>query len=323
MKKLILLSFTLTANLIFSQKIDIPNSYSNIGEDEIGLYLQLDDERFYDDETKPAFKLEQLFGNPRGSADGVELDFSEFEGSITYGLIPYGQAPHPLPVFRFEKTLVEGKVSINIKDNFKYPYDFVDWQNNQKLSIGYRLTDPSGMIVFDGEISLKGNGPFEAVAAIYEGPFINKLTDSTATIWFNTTLPIETEIHIDNRVLKSPVGTHHEIDVKDLNPASHYDYKIVYDDFNQEYHLKTAPRSGSRTPFVFAYTSDSRHATGGGERKIYGANGYIMKKIAAVAYANDAAFIQFSGDVIDGYLETNAETQLQYTNWKKAVEPER
>ena len=33
------------------------------------------------------------------------------------------------------------------------------------------------------------------------------------------------------------------------------------------------------------------------------------------------AFMQFSGDLINGYLETNAETQVQYTNWKKAVEP--
>lgn len=321
MKNNCLLILALTGKIVLSQNIDIPKSYSNIGQDEIGFYLQVEQERYYDDDSNPGYKLEELFGNPQGTEKGVELDFWRFEGSITYGLIPYGQAPHPLPVFRFVQKLEEGKVSINIKNDFKYPYDFVDWQNNKKLSIGYRLTDLSGMIVYDGEISLKGNGPFEAVAAIYEGPFINKLTDSTATIWFNTTSAVETELHIDNRVLKSPLGTHHEINVKDLKPATQYEYKVVYDDFTQEYHLKTAPKAGARTPFVFAYTSDSRHATGGGERKIYGANAYIMKKIAAVAYANDAVFMQFSGDLINGYLETNEETQVQYTNWKKAVEP--
>ena len=321
MKKRILLILFLTANIIVAQELDIPKSYSNIGEDEKGLYLELRGKRYYDTEDIYYYNLKQFFGNPLGTAVGVNLDFGNFQGTITYGLIPYGQAPHPLPVYRFEKALVNGKVSINIKDSFKYPYDFVNWEKNQKLSIGYRLTDPSGMIVYDGEISLKGKGPFEAVAAIYEGPFINKLTDGSATIWFNTTLPVKTQVHIGDRVLKSPKGTHHEINVTDLLPSTQYSYKVVYNDFSQEYHLKTAPKPGSRTPFVFAYTSDSRHATGGGERMIYGANAYIMKKIAAVAYANDAAFMQFSGDMINGYLETNAETQLQYTNWKKAVEP--
>jgi len=31
-------------------------------------------------------------------------------------------------------------------------------------------------------------------------------------------------------------------------------------------------------PFTFAYTSDSRAGSGGGERNIYGVNAYIMKK---------------------------------------------
>ena len=321
MKKFTLLSLSMMVNIIISQNLDIPKSYSNIEADTEGFYLQVGEQRYYDIESNPRYSLEQLFGNPQGTDEGVAMDFGDFEGTITYGLIPYGQAPHPLPVFRFEKTLEDGKVSINIKDNFKYPYDFVDWQNTQKLSIGYRLTDPEGMIVYDGEISLKGKGPFEAVAAIYEGPFINQVTDSSATIWFNTTHPVQTQVHIDDRILNSPQGTHHEIMVKNLLPDTRYSYKVIYDDFSQDYHLKTSPKTGSRNPFVFAYTSDSRHATGGGERKIYGANAYIMKKIAAVAYANNAAFVQFSGDLINGYLETEAETQLQYTNWKKAVEP--
>ena len=147
------------------------------------------------------------------------------------------------------------------------------------------------------------------------------LTDTSVTVWFNTTSPTSVSLQIDGKSIESPSGTHHEIEVSGLNPNTKYDYEIIYGDFTQGYHLKTAPKPGSKTPFVFAYTSDSRHASGGGERKIYGANAYIMKKIAAVAYANNAAFMQFSGDLINGYLETNAETQVQYTNWKKAVEP--
>ncbi|WP_340063612.1 hypothetical protein [Ascidiimonas aurantiaca] len=321
MKKCILLPILLMAQTIIAQTVTIPKSYSNISKDEKGLYFQDSGQRYYVSETSPRYSLQQLFGDPKGTDEGVELDFGDFRGSITYGLIPYGKAPHPLPVFRFVKTLEAGKVAINIKKDFRYPYDFVDWEKNQMLSIGYRLTDETGMIVYDGEISLKGGGPFSVTSSIYEGPFVNMLTHTGVTIWFNTTLPVPVELRINGETIESPVGTHHEITVSGLAPDTKYEYSVSYGGFTQQYYVKTAPKPGSRIPFVFAYTSDSRHASGGGERKIYGANAYIMKKIAAVAYAHDAAFMQFSGDLINGYLETNAETQLQYTNWKKAVEP--
>ncbi len=308
------------ANLA-AQQFQIPKSYSNISMDNKGVFLMEDDQKYYAKKAVPDYTLKQFFGNPKGTTEGVTMDFGDFKGTITYGLIPYGKAPHPLPVFRFVKTLEAGKADINIKRDFRYPYDFVDWQNNQMLSIGYRLMDETGMVLYDGEVSLKGKGPFTVAPAIYEGPFVNMLTDSSATIWFNTTIPIKTSLSINNQNIESPLGTHHEIPVFGLSPGTKYEYSVSYDGFIQQYHFKTAPEPGSKAPFVFAYTSDSRHASGGGERKVYGANAYIMKKIAAVAYANNAAFMQFSGDLINGYLETNAETQLQYTNWKKAVEP--
>ena len=323
MKNIIYIGFLFVVSLLQAQdkNVQVPKSYSNIHSDEKGLYLADGDQRYYAAKAVAQYSLQQLFGNPKGTEDGVVLDFGDFEGNITYGLIPYGKAPHPLPVFRFVKTLVEGKAEINIKKDFRYPYDFVDWQEKEQLHFGYRLKDKDGMIVYDGEISLKGKGPFEAVPTMYEGPFVNKLTDTSATVWFNTTIPTKAQLHIDNRVIESPEGTHHEITVSNLKPEQKYEYKVGYGVFEQQYHLTTAPNPGSRKPFVFAYTSDSRHATGGGERKIYGANAYIMKKMAAVAYSNNATFVQFSGDMINGYLTTNEETQLQYTNWKKAVEP--
>jgi len=321
MKNYFLLCCFIIASNILAQDIQIPKSYSNMYQDEKGIYLKEGDNKYYAIKDNPQYTLEQLFGNPKGTEEGVEMDFGDFKGTLTYGLIPYGKAPHPLPVFRFVKTLESGKATINIKGDFKYPYDFVDWQANQKLSIGYRLADESGMVVFDGEVSLKGKGPFTVAPAIYEGPFINKRTDNSATIWYNTTIPVATTIEIDGKIIESPASTHHEITVTGLQPDTKYDYTLNYDVFSQQYHFKTAPKPGTKQPFVFAYTSDSRHARGGGERKIYGANAYIMKKIAAVAYANGAEFMQFSGDLINGYLETNVETQVQYTNWKKAVEP--
>ena len=321
MKTILSILIVLAGCTINAQQLYIPKSHSNIQQDDKGLYLKDGDQKYYASPSKANYSLTQLFGNPKGNSDGFSMDFGDFNGTITYGLIPYGKAPHPLPVFRFVKTLESGKVDINIKRDFRYPYDFVDWQTNELLSVGYRLTNEAGMVVYDGEVSLKGKGPFTVAPSIYEGPFVNKLTDTSATIWCNTTLPVALTLQVNGRNLESPLGTKHEITVSDLTPGSTYEYIVNYDGFVQKYHFKTAPKPGTKSPFVFAYTSDSRHASGGGERKVYGANAYIMKKIAAVAYANDAAFMQFSGDLINGYLGTQAETQVQFTNWKKAVEP--
>ena len=78
-------------------------------------------------------------------------------------MIPYGKAPHPLPVFRKTAKIENGKVAINIKDDFKYPYDFVDWKENGYLNMGYRLTKEDGTIVFDGVFALKGIDSFEVI----------------------------------------------------------------------------------------------------------------------------------------------------------------
>ena len=37
------------------------------------------------------------------------MDFGIFKGSMTYGLIPYGKAPYPLPVFRLTKEIKQGE----------------------------------------------------------------------------------------------------------------------------------------------------------------------------------------------------------------------
>ena len=303
-----------------SQKV--PASHSNIGYDDAGrLYFEKDNRKFYADTTGPRFTLKEFMGNPQGTAEGVEFDFGRLKGTFTYGLIPYGKADHPLPVFRFSTPIREGKVEVDIKNAFRYPYDFVDWKENGYLTIGYRLTAENGMILYDGEVSLTGTGPFEVAPAIYEGPFVNKIMPEEATVWCNTTLPVQASLEVNGQVYESDGKvTYHEWRVTGLEPDTKYDYTVNYGELSQQYHFKTTPEKGSRAPFVFGYSSDSRHATGGGERRIEGANAYIMKKIAALAYSKNAAFVQFTGDMINGYLSNRKEQEVQYTNWKKSIE---
>ncbi|MCU4176829.1 metallophosphoesterase family protein [Carboxylicivirga sp. N1Y90] len=320
-----ILSLLLVASIfnIEAQNSKIPASFSNIKYDNEGRLTFKDGENIYYAETAPAnYSITQLLGQPIGTKTGIFFDFGNFKGTITYGLIPYGKAPHPLPVFRFQLPLVDGKVAINIKDNFKYPYDFVGWSESGQCVLGYRLINETGMIVFDGEVAISGTGPFTTVPVIYEGPFVNIVTDSTAVISFNTSEPSKATVESNGLVYPSNKMTnYHEVKLINLSPDTQYDYTVDVEGFKQTYHFNTAPKSGTRKAFNFAYTSDSRHATGGGERKIYGANSYIIKKMAAVAHHEKAQFVQFTGDMINGYLTHKEEQHVQYTNWKKAVEP--
>lgn len=300
----------------------VPAIYSNIHYDDSGkLYFDYEGVKYFAEEENTKFNLQQLYGNPKGTETGVILDFGNIKGSISYGLIPYGKVEHPLPVFRFLKPIEDGKVEINVVKDFKYPYDFVDWKINKYLTIGYRLIDESGMILYDGEVSLSGTSPFTVNSSISEGPFVSKQTSTGITIWCSTTSQVKASVIVNGEKYEdSEPSLYHEWEITNLSPNSEYNYQVNYGDLSQEYKFKTAPEEGSREAFVFAYTSDSRHANGGGERKIYGANAYIMKKMAALAYSNDAAFFQFSGDMIDGYLSSSQEQEVQYSNWKKSVE---
>ncbi|OQX76048.1 MAG: hypothetical protein B6D64_10600 [Bacteroidetes bacterium 4484_276] len=81
------------------------------------------------------------------------------------------------------------------------------------------------------------------------------------------------------------------------------------------------PNSAVISPFTFAFASDSRAGKGGGERNIYGANAYIIKKMAALALFEGAGFVQFTGDMINGYTTHRQYNLLQYQNFKHAIEP--
>ena len=323
MKTTYILSLLFLSVSTFAQQTEIPASYSNIHYDKDNhLYFEENEKKYFATDAETQYSTQRLLGKPTGTSSGVILDFGNLKGSVTYGLIPYGKAPHPLPVYRFTQALIEGKAEINMADAFKYPYDFVGWKENGFLTLGYRVTDNNGMILFDGVVSLSGTGPFEVLPAVYEGPFVSNLTDTSVVIWCKTTLPVQAQVEIDGRIYKDNVPkTHHEWQINSLKSNQKYQYKVTYGLLSQSYHVTTALKKGSRQSFIFGYTSDSRHATGGGERKAYGANAYIMKKIAALAYKENAAFVQFTGDMINGYLSSKEEQHLQYTNWKKSIEP--
>ncbi len=310
----------------------IPAILSNITHDTDGNLVYVSPETGAKStfiEEKPFYSSDSILINPSGTETGISFDFGkqDFWGTIYYGMYAQKGSKFPQPVFFKKKAkIIEGKAEINLKA-MAGKYDIANYETTGHAKIGYRIVNGKGAIIYDGKINIKGEGPFEVDLSIVEGPFVNKVTETEAVIWFNTNRPCSPSVLVNGRVFKASAkmmnmmgDVHHEIRVHHLKPDTKYNYTVSYGDWKEQYSFKTNPEKGSREPFTFAFTSDSRQGNGGGERNIYGANTYIMKKMAALALSKNAAFFQFTGDMINGYSSSVGEARLEYKNWKRGIE---
>jgi 3',5'-cyclic AMP phosphodiesterase CpdA len=300
-----------------------PLIHHNLSVDDIGPYFSVQGNKFYQAVVARSYSLPAMYGNPTGTAQGIMFDFQDslFSGSLFYGLVPFGDSKHPQPVFfRSPTSISGGKAEVYISD-LAGRYDMTNWQEKGKGTLGYRVINEKGRIIYDGTIGFKGTGPFEVDDTIIEGPFVNLLTEKSAVISFKTNTNIRPEVVANDKSFKGKRGMDHEIEIKGLNADTEYAYTVKYGDNEQSYSLKTAPAPGSRTAFTFAYASDSRSGNGGGERDLGGVNAYIMKKIMALNSLRKVRFMQFTGDMITGYQSYMNEMELEYANWKKSIEP--
>lgn len=318
---LILLIFCLS-----SGAQEVPSVYSNVGSDEKGVFLLMENRKIYALPTDDEFQFRDLYGNPLGTHKGILLDFKfpHLKGKLYYGFINYKDGSYPQPVyFHSEVPIFSGKAAINIADVLSGKYDMIGWEKTGKGVLGYRIVTDKGEIIYDGKIAFSYHqGTFATEPTIIEGPLINNLTPKSVTISFTTTKPVVATIKVNNKTYKDRKATlDHEIKIKGLQPQTKYDYTLVLNQYEFSYGFETAPKPGSRKRFTFAYASDSRTGPGGGERDIWGTNAYIMKKIAALSIAEGAKFVQFTGDLINGYDNSMERMNLQYANWKHAVEP--
>ena len=309
---------------LFAQHI--PASYSNISRGEDGkLYLQVNDTlALVESPSETWLTLQNLKGNPQGTEAGFSFDFinPEFAGTMYYGFIPYDDSRHPQPIYFYSRAKIEnGKASINM-NRMTGKFDMIGWDKTGKGTLGYRVVDSRGRMLYDGKISFKGKGPFEIDDTIIEGPFINLLQDDGATISFTTNHLLKAQVEVDGQFFSDKdERLVHEIKLSGLNAHTNYQYTVHYGQNKQSYSFQTAPKSGSRQPFTFAYAADSRSGSGGGERDLHGANMYTMKKIMALNSHKEVAFMQFTGDLINGYLNNIDQMHLQYANWKSAIGP--
>ncbi len=305
---------------------DIPAVYKNLSYNKDGvLVFTLRDEEIPAADFPAFMTLEQVTTGIKGKGNGLEFDFEAptLNGTLYYGLIHLDDSKHPLPVY-FKRTaeIKEGKASVDIRNTFTGRYDMTGWEESGTGLLGYRIVNDAGKMIYDGKVAFEDKRNINVANTIIEGPFVNKLQPDEATIWFTTRHPVKAKVKVNDSLFEGMEKTTlHEIKVGGLKPSTKYTYQVQFDGPTRAYSFETTPEKGSREPFSFAYTSDSRSGQGGGERDMHGANMYIMKKMTALAYQQGAKFLQFTGDLINGYLTSAGETNLEYANWKRAVEP--
>lgn len=256
----------------------------------------------------------------------MDFDFGDtnFSGRMYFGLYqPPGETKYAYPLYSRRSVPIDsGRCSVPIASTLKGKYDFTGWQVSGRLHVGYRIVSSEGSLLYDGRLRLTGTGPFQLDTCVIEGPFVNLLTHQSVVVSFVTNFPVKASVAIGKRTHQSDdISTHHEITVNRLEPDRDYTYAVMVDDYREEYSFHTAPLPGSRTSFTFAYASDGRANSGGGERDIWGVNAYMLKRIAVMLSEQGARFFQFTGDLIDGYTNDVGDIQLQYANWKRTAEP--
>jgi len=270
------------------------------------------------------YTLTQMIGAPQGTKDGLAFNFQDttLNGIMYYGFINYQDSRYPQPVyFKTVAKIKKGKAKINLLA-MGGKYDMIDWEDTGYGAIGYRVLNERGQIIYIGHLNFSGKGPFRVGQTLTEGPFINLLTPQGATISFKTLTKEKCRITVHNQTFSDPqAAIKHEIRIGGLEPDKAYSYTVHFGGQTQSYSFHTAPQPGSRRPFLFAYASDSRSGRGGGERDVYGVNFYMMKKIMALNSFKKVAFMQFTGDLVNGYLSNGAEMDLQMANWKRSIEP--
>jgi len=305
----------------------IPAVHDRISRDSGGrlIYAGPEGDTLYADTGTARYTLSMFRRLPIGTESGVRFDFDDtaFSGRMYYGLM-HGPAEvrHVYPMYRRSVAIERGVADIDIAGKLDRVYDFTGWQLSRTVRLGYRVINDRGQMLYDGKILLAGTGPFTVVPSIVEGPFVNLVTDSSAVISCVTSHVTATSVTVnDMAFMDSEPARYHEIYVKGMQPDTEYAYAVSCGAIMDTFHVRTAPSPGARTAFTFAYASDGRSGYGGGERNLKGVNVYIMKKIGALCASRDVAFLQFTGDLINGYHADPDEMNLEYANWKRAVEP--
>ncbi len=168
-------------------------------------------------------------GKPAGTEKGIDLNFqrNNLHGMVFYGLIHYNDSKHPIPVYRsIPARIVSGKASIDF-DQLRDIYDMTGWEKSGKGTIGYRVINNRGAIIYDGIVSFSGTGPFKVINSIQTGPFVNLAQSDGVTMSFITSEESICKVSVDGQSFEDAFPTkRHEIKIDGLEADRKYSYTV-------------------------------------------------------------------------------------------------
>lgn len=151
------------------------------------------------------------------------------------------------------------------------------------------------------------------------GPFVDLVTASEATIWWECDRDSDGEVRIGERVFASgKPGRRHEVRVTGLAPATRHEYRVASGGtVVRPYAFRTAADGA----FTFAAMVDCREGVGGGLRNYAGVQAEALRALTTLALRNDAAFVLFAGDLTNGYTTSVTDFELLLDAFRRATSP--
>jgi len=316
--------WTFGQEVLTEKDIRIPASFHNITvrDGQMGILYE---GKFYPvKENNNPYLTYYNLATPEVTAyeDGVILDFRrpEIEGTLYFGLIDENSR-YRQPIYsKVKGKISKGKVKVKIS-KLKGKYDFSGWEQSGKIRLGYRVTDKKGRILTENRLNvLYEDGKFIPSVTLIEGPILSKPSPDGMTVSLAFDKPVKVKIKIGEQVWDNGKKCRkHVYNLSGLKPSTTYTYEVQYGPWSESYSFTTAPEKGDDSGFTFAYASDSRSGSGGGERNIYGTNAYILKRLMIAADRENTDFFLFTGDMVTGYKTHKDQLRLEYFNFKNAV----
>ena len=278
--------------------------------------------------ARPDYTLGMLQGAPKGTESGFVFTFTDREasetlagGTLFYSLWDPQESRYPMPHYRFTAPIDARSQARVDMSNLTGRYDLSGWETAGKGILYYRIANATGAIVYEGKV-LFTSKPFRVGTSITAGPWTANVTHDSAVIAFETNRPVIARVIANGRTFADQTETtRHEIELTRLPSAQSIPYSVQAGEHAETYAFTTAPKPGTRSRFVFAYSTDCRESIASGERSMAGVNAYVMRKIMAVAAAKNAAFLQFTGDTMSGYEANVPMQRVKYANFQRAIVP--
>ncbi|ETR70110.1 MAG: hypothetical protein OMM_09063 [Candidatus Magnetoglobus multicellularis str. Araruama] len=277
-----------------------------------------------------------------GDGNGLTIDLSNSElwGKVHTGPYPFeaGDSDFDYINYAASADIAGGIAGLPISKFYYALYDANSWNIGGKSTvsptIAYRLelfsgTSQKGM--FGSFVSFKkeNDGTYTKLPTIIEGPFVTlKCSDEPTlmTIVWRTDELCNSQVFFGKRRFEklTEYKKEHCIEIDNLVPDTSYEYYVVSEAedgrqvLSNQYTVQTAPEKG-KDNIKFVYTSDSYVTSGGGESSYIGCNMEILRDIAANAYRDNAEFIIFGGDLVNGFQTSKEDLIFQYRAWKQIM----